>query len=136
VQIKVLWLSVDPYMRGRMRDSKSYVPPFQVGEALVGGGVGRVERGGEGQALRCGQVVSGLLPWQLHAVVDVAQAQLRPLPDPFALPLSAALGVLGMPGMTAYFGFLVCLSLSLSLSLSDPFPSLTLSLSLSLSLPL
>ena len=100
ILVRNAFVSVDPYMRGRMNDVKSYVPPFQLGEVLVGGAVGRViasrnERFDEGA-----WVVHGL-GWREAALSDGRGVQSF---DPSAAPVSAALGILGMPGLTAYVG--------------------------------
>ncbi len=98
--VRNLWMSVDPYMRGRMWDRPSYVPPFQVGAPLDGGAVGEVVAG-EGVA-RGTLVVHGL-GWREYAAVPARHA----LPiDPDLAPPQAYLGVLGMPGLTAYVGLL------------------------------
>jgi NADPH-dependent curcumin reductase CurA len=94
------WMSVDPYMRGRMWDRPSYVPPFQVGRALEGGAIGEVV-GGEG--LPAGTLVVHNYGWRDYATVPVTQA----LPiDTDLAPAQAYLGVLGMPGLTAYVGLI------------------------------
>lgn len=99
--IKNLFMSVDPYMRGRMVDRKSYIPSFQIGEPLSGGAVGEVIASKhEGYAV--GEYVTNFMGWQEYAVSN-GQGLLKV--DP-ALPLSAYLGTVGMPGQTAYFGFL------------------------------
>ncbi|MEL7310089.1 MAG: NADP-dependent oxidoreductase [Pseudomonadota bacterium] len=96
------FLSVDPYMRGRMNDVKSYVPPFQIDEPIVGGGVAEViESHAEGWSK--GDLVVGMLPWSEYSVA--APEGLRKLPKTKA-PLSWHLGILGMPGMTAYVGLI------------------------------
>jgi NADPH-dependent curcumin reductase CurA len=92
------YLSVDPYMRGRMRDVKSYIPPFQVGDALEGGAVGQVVASNGGQ-LEEGAWVQHLAGWREHSVIDGGYPV-----DPEVAPISTALGVLGMPGLTAYAG--------------------------------
>jgi NADPH-dependent curcumin reductase CurA len=96
------YLSVDPYMRGRMNDVKSYVPPFSVGEVMDGGAVGTVVES-HTSALNVGDTVAHQLGWREYAVAD-AQALRKVDPD-LAKP-SAYLGVLGMPGLTAYVGLL------------------------------
>jgi NADPH-dependent curcumin reductase CurA len=101
VLVRNLLMSVDPYMRGRMNDVKSYVPPFQLGQPLDGGAVGEVVQS-EVDGLRPGDVVLHGLGWREYAVVDAAQAVKV---DP-ANPLGAYLGVLGMTGLTAYAGLL------------------------------
>ncbi|MFH9348273.1 NADP-dependent oxidoreductase [Kitasatospora sp. NPDC017646] len=95
-------LSVDPYMRGRMNDVKSYVPPFQLGQAMDGGAVGYVVASGA-EGFAPGDAVLHGLGWREYATLDAAHAVKV---DPDAAPLSAYLGVLGMPGLTAYAGLL------------------------------
>ena len=104
VEVEVTHLSVDPYMRGRMRPGvESYIPPFQLNEALDGGAVGRVVKSRSGSLKEGDRVVanSGGLGWRDRAVV--AAKGLTPLPD-LPVPDSAYLGVLGMPGLTAWAG--------------------------------
>jgi hypothetical protein len=100
--LETYYLSVDPYMRGRMRDTASYAAPVGLGEVLVGGGVGRVTASRSGR-YAVGDWVEGMTGWQTH--VATRGAGFRKL-DPAAAPVSTALGVLGMPGLTAYFGLL------------------------------
>ena len=95
-------MSVDPYMRGRMNDIKSYVPPFQVDAPLDGGAVGEVVAS-TADALPVGTTVLHGLGWREYAVVPAASATAV---DVQAAPASAYLGVLGMPGLTAYAGLL------------------------------
>ena len=102
VLVKAIWLSLDPYQRGRMRAARSYAAPVEVGEVITGGVVGRVVES-RTPAFEVGDVVEGSLGWQSHAVTD--GRGLRKV-DGSMGPLSYALGVLGMPGMTAYFGLL------------------------------
>ncbi|SDZ08139.1 hypothetical protein SAMN05444365_105225 [Micromonospora pattaloongensis] len=94
-------MSVDPYMRGRMNDVKSYVPPFRVDAPLDGGAVGEVVAAGEGVALAPGQTVLHGLGWREYALVEARGV--RPV-DVTVAPASAYLGALGMPGLTAYAG--------------------------------
>jgi hypothetical protein len=89
-------------MRGRMNDTKSYVPPFQIGEPLQGGAVGEVVASGA-DGLATGQRVLHMAGWREYAIVPAAQAQ--PV-DTEVAPASTYLGVLGMPGLTAYVGLL------------------------------
>ena len=96
--IRNSYLSVDPYMRGRMRDVKSYLPPFEVGKVMDGGAVGQVIAS-NGGPLEEGAWVQHLSGWREHAVIDGGYPV-----DPAAGPISTALGVLGMPGLTAYAG--------------------------------
>jgi len=103
VLVRNAFMSVDPYMRGRMNDTKSYVPPFQIGKPLDGGAVGHVVAS-RAEGFAEGDVVLHGLGWREHALVPAAAAQrLQPLEH---VPLSAYLGVLGMPGLTAYVGLL------------------------------
>lgn len=93
-------LSVDPYMRGRMNDVKSYVPPFALQAPLDGGAVGVVEESHD-DSVRPGDTVLHMAGWREHAVLPAGSV--RPV-DAEAAPASAYLGVLGMPGVTAYVG--------------------------------
>ena len=106
VLLRTLWLSLDPYMRGRMSDAPSYSPPVGIGEVMTGGTVSEVVES-DAEGFRPGELVVGQSGWQEHAAVDVAKhpGALRVLP-PGPNPPSTALGVLGMPGMTAYCGML------------------------------
>jgi NADPH-dependent curcumin reductase CurA len=98
--VRNVFVSVDPYMRGRMTGVRSYVEPFAIGDAIEGGAVGRVvESSYEG--LAPGDWVASMLGWREQGVV--AGAQLRKLDESVAPP-STALGVLGMPGLTAWVG--------------------------------
>ncbi|GAB3495428.1 NADP-dependent oxidoreductase [Amycolatopsis cihanbeyliensis] len=100
VLVRNLVMSVDPAMRGRMNDRKSYVEPFEVGRAMLGGAVGAVAES-HVDTLRTGDLVLHQHGWRSHAVVDADQVV--PI-DAEAAPLTAYLGVLGMPGLTAYAG--------------------------------
>jgi NADPH:quinone reductase len=105
VLLRALYLSVDPYMRGRMNAAKSYAPCVEIGELMVGGGVARVVES-KNPGYEVGDVVNLPMGWQEYAVSN--GEGLRTI-DPHVAPLSTALGVLGMPGLTAYFGLLeVC----------------------------
>jgi len=102
LRIRNRWLSVDPYMRGRMNDVKSYVPPFQLGEPMEGGAVGEVvESKAEGFAP--GDLVLHMGGWRDEAVVSARAT--NKLPDLGAEP-QQFLGILGTTGATAYFGLL------------------------------
>ncbi|MBW1785926.1 MAG: NADP-dependent oxidoreductase [Deltaproteobacteria bacterium] len=103
-QVLVLntFMSVDPYMRGRMMDVESYIPPFGLGEPLEGGAVGRVEASRNPKFTR-GDHVLGMLGWREYYVSD-GSGLLKI--DPAAAPIQAYLGVLGMTGLTAYVGLL------------------------------
>ncbi|MGP3925510.1 NADP-dependent oxidoreductase [Streptomyces sp. 8N616] len=95
-------MSVDPYMRGRMNDVKSYVPPFQLDEPMQGGAVGRVIAS-DAEGIAAGDHVLHPFGWREFAVVDAKHATKV---DAGLAPLPAYLGVLGMPGLTAYAGLL------------------------------
>jgi NADPH-dependent curcumin reductase CurA len=105
VLVRALYLSLDPYMRGRMSDAKSYAAPVPIGGVMEGGIVGRVVAS-ENPRFKVGEHVEGRLGWQDYGLSD--GRNIRTV-DPKAGPLSHNLGVLGMPGLTAYFGLLdVC----------------------------
>ncbi|MCG7508353.1 NADP-dependent oxidoreductase [Mesorhizobium retamae] len=98
--VRTLWMSVDPYMRGRMRDQPSYIAPFQVGEPLEGAAVGVVEES-RAENFAKGDVVSHFSGWRDHAVIDATTATKIDLD---AAPAEAWLGPLGVPGFTAFVG--------------------------------
>ncbi|MBZ8140088.1 NADP-dependent oxidoreductase [Rubrivivax gelatinosus] len=102
VLVRHHYLSLDPYMRGRMNDSKSYAAPQPLGEVMIGGTVGEVvDSRHPGYA--AGDSVVGMGGWQLYSVVDGSAAgMLRKVET--RLPLSAYLGAVGMPGVTAWYG--------------------------------
>jgi hypothetical protein len=102
VQVKNLWMTVDPYMRGRMNDAKSYVPPFQLGKALEGGAVGEVTASGDA-AYKPGDLVQSNFGWREGFNAPAAHVQKL---DTMGLPPQAFLGAAGMPGLTAYAGLL------------------------------
>ena len=102
IRVRNQWLSVDPYMRGRMNDAKSYVPPFQIGQPLEGGAVGEVVES-KADGFAPGDLVVHMGGWRDEAVVPAQAA--RKLPDLGAEP-QQFLGVLGTTGATAYFGLL------------------------------
>lgn len=99
---RTLWLSVDPYMRGRMSEAKSYADPAKLGEPMVGATVSQVIASNNPR-FAAGDFVLGYDGWQSHAI-DNGKG-LRGL-DPSQAPISYALGVLGMPGLTAYVALL------------------------------
>jgi len=102
VQVRNTWMTVDPYMRGRMNDVKSYTPPFQLGQALEGGAVGEVVASND-PSLKAGDLVQSNFGWRegfTAPAVTVQKLDLRNLPP------QAFLGVAGMPGLTAYAGLL------------------------------
>ncbi|MDQ0990661.1 NADP-dependent oxidoreductase [Streptomyces sp. V3I7] len=96
------YLSVDPYMRGRMSAAKSYAAPFELGKVMDGGAVGKVLVS-HADGIAPGDHVLHFGGWREYATIDAKQAVVV---DPDAAPLSAYLGVLGMPGLTAYAGLL------------------------------
>ena len=102
VRVENKWLSVDPYMRGRMNDVKSYVPPFEVGQPMQGGAVGKVVES-RSPHVQVGDTVFHMLGWREQAVAPAAQFNKVP-----AMGLSDEqwLGNMGLTGATAYFGLL------------------------------
>ena len=102
VLLRTRYLSLDPYMRGRMSAARSYAKPVEPGDVMVGGTVSEVVASNV-EGLAPGDVVLGQMGWQEYAVSK--RQGLRKL-DPTAAPIQTALGVLGMPGMTAYTGLL------------------------------
>lgn len=100
--LKTLYLSLDPYMRGRMNAGPSYAPPVEIGQVMEGEAVGEVLES-KSTELKPGDLVIGRTGWQEFAVSEVKT--LRKI-DPGLAPMSTALGVLGMPGLTAYAGLL------------------------------
>ena len=101
VLVRLRYISVDPYLRGRMREGKSYVEPFEVGQVIKSGAVGDVVES-RSPKFQPGDVVTGQLGWRLH---DVAKAETLMKVVPGVSP-TTALGVLGGTGLTAYFGLL------------------------------
>ncbi|MYS86415.1 NADP-dependent oxidoreductase [Embleya scabrispora] len=102
--IRNLFLSVDPAMRGRMNDVKSYTPPFELNQAMEGGAVGRVVAS-RATGFEVGDTVQHWLGWREYSVVEGKGAGAVKVDSDLA-PLSAYLGVLGMPGLTAWAGLL------------------------------
>ncbi|MEL6240524.1 MAG: NADP-dependent oxidoreductase [Pseudomonadota bacterium] len=100
VLVRVHYMSLDPYMRGRMDDAKSYAAPVPIGGTMEGGGVGEVIASNS-DAFRPGDFAFGMFGWATHAVQP---ANLLRKIDPTIMPITAALGVLGMPGFTGWFG--------------------------------
>jgi NADPH-dependent curcumin reductase CurA len=107
ILVRTIWLSLDPYMRGRMNDVKSYAASVELGQVMVGGTVGEVVESRD-PAFTPGDFVLSYGGWQAYHVATSAGARVGPFGplrlDPKAAPISTALGVLGMPGMTAYVG--------------------------------
>jgi NADPH-dependent curcumin reductase CurA len=102
VQVRNHWMTVDPYMRGRMNDVRSYIPPFQIGEAMQGGAVGEVVASND-PAFTPGEIVQSFFGWREAFNAPAAAVQKL---DTRGLPPQAFLGVVGMPGLTAYAGLL------------------------------
>ena len=102
VLLRNIWLSLDPYMRGRMSDGPSYVPPVQIGAVMEGGTVSEVIASNN-PGFAKGDIVLSRAGWQTHAISD---GKTLAKIDPKIAPISTAVGVLGMPGMTAYTGLL------------------------------
>lgn len=102
--VKVLWLSLDPYMRGRMSDRESYAKPLQIGEVITGGVVGEIVESNNSD-YPVGTLVSGMYGWQSYAIARPDDFRLYKV-DPTNAPISTAVGTTGMPGQTAYFGLL------------------------------
>lgn len=102
VLLKSVYLSVDPYMRGRITGVKSYADPVNIGDVMVGGAVGQVVQS-KSPAFQSGDFAVGYWGWREYAVQPAKAVQKL---EPALAPISLALGLLGMPGMTAYFGFL------------------------------
>ncbi|MCW8330219.1 NADP-dependent oxidoreductase [Photobacterium sp. SDRW27] len=100
VLVKNLWMSVDPYMRGRMIDQKSYVAPFEIGKALEGGAIGEVIES-RNTDFPVGTNVSSMFGWRSHFISN--GGGLTQIPTTL-LPLQSFLGIMGMPGMTAWTG--------------------------------
>ncbi len=102
VLLRTIWLSLDPYMRGRMSDGPSYAQPVPVGGVMEAGTVSEVIASNN-PAFAKGDIVLSRVGWQTHAISDgKGLAKI----DPKIAPISTAVGVLGMPGMTAYTGLL------------------------------
>tara|TARA_B100000676_G_C18072269_1_gene845150 strand:+ start:168 stop:1190 length:1023 start_codon:yes stop_codon:yes gene_type:complete len=114
--VKVLWLSVDPYMRGRMSDKKSYAPSVEIGDIMVGGAVGKIISSRNSE-FEVGDLVEGRFGWQEYAISNGSNARKLTIQE---ADISKALGVLGMPGLTAYFGLF---------SLGKPIPNDTVVIS-------
>ena len=100
VHLKTKYISVDPYLRGRMNDVKSYIPPFELGKPIVSGAIAEV-MDSQNPKFQKGDFVSGMMEWkEQQTTTDEGLLKV----DPDIAPLSAYLGILGMTGMTAYLG--------------------------------
>jgi len=102
LHLKGQYYSVDPYMRGRMNDVKSYAPPFQIGQPIVGGVVAEVVESAA-TGFQKGDLVTGRMPWATEMIVTAKTVKKI---DAALAPASYYLGLLGMPGLTAYFGLM------------------------------
>jgi NADPH:quinone reductase len=100
--LQSMFISVDPYLRGRMNEAKSYIPPFEVGKPLMSGVVAKVIES-KSTNFSSGDFVTGLLPWREKMIVPEKHVQKI---DASIAPPSYYLGILGMPGLTAYFGLM------------------------------
>ncbi|MGR6806603.1 NADP-dependent oxidoreductase [Sphaerotilus natans] len=112
-------LSLDPYMRGRMNDSRSYAQPQPLGEVMIGGTAGEVIAS-RNPHFAVGDHVVGMGGWQEHALVDATQRGVLQKVDTRQVPLSAYLGAVGMPGVTAWYGLV---------KIIDPQPGQTVTVS-------
>lgn len=102
ILLEALYFSVDPYMRGRMNDAKSYAPPFELGKPIIGGVIAKVIKS-NATNFKENDIVTGNLPWQQQCIV--AENSILKI-DTSIARTSYFLGVLGMPGLTAYFGLM------------------------------
>jgi NADPH-dependent curcumin reductase CurA len=118
VLVRHLYLSLDPYMRGRMNDAKSYAAPQPLNEVMIGGTVGEVVES-KHPAFAAGDHVVGMGGWQEYSVVDGGARTLRKV-DTSRISHSAYLGAVGMPGVTAWYGLL---------KICDPKPGHTITVS-------
>jgi NADPH-dependent curcumin reductase CurA len=103
VLVRHHFLSLDPYMRGRMNDAKSYAQPQPLGQTMGGGTVGEVAES-RNPKFAVGDKVVGMGGWQEYSVVDATQPGALRKVDTTHVPLSAYLGAVGMPGVTAWYG--------------------------------
>jgi NADPH:quinone reductase len=101
VLARTLYISVDPYLRGRMREGRSYIAPFEVGQVIESGAVSEVVESRDPR-FQPGDIVTGMFGWRLYSVVK-GDGLMKVVPG---IPITTALGVLGIPGLTAYFGLL------------------------------
>jgi NADPH-dependent curcumin reductase len=105
VLVRNHFLSLDPYMRGRMNDSKSYAAPQPLDETMIGGTAGEVVESRH-EGFKPGDKVVGMGGWQQYAVADASQPGVLRKVDTTHIPLSAYLGAVGMPGVTAWYGLM------------------------------
>jgi NADPH-dependent curcumin reductase CurA len=102
ILLEAMYLSVDPYMRGRMNDAKSYSPPFEIGKPITGAVIAKVIKSNSVN-YKENDIVTGHLPWQQRSIAS--ENTLLKI-DTSIAPASYYLGILGMPGLTAYFGLM------------------------------
>ncbi len=102
VLLESVYISVDPYMRGRMNDAKSYAPPFEIGKPITGGVIAKVIKSNSNN-FKENDLVTGNLPWQQYCIVSATEIIKI---DTSIAPASYYLGIMGMPGLTAYFGLM------------------------------
>jgi NADPH-dependent curcumin reductase len=103
VLVRHHYLSLDPYMRGRMNDAKNYAQPQALNEVMIGGTVGEVTAS-RNPRFKSGDTVVGMGGWQQYSVVDAVAAGMLRKVDAQRIPLAAYLGAVGMPGVTAWYG--------------------------------
>lgn len=102
VLLRTLYVSVDPYMRGRMQDAESYIEPFQLGKVIEGGSIGEVIES-KSENFQQGDIAIGMFGWQTHYAAK--EKEIRKI-NPSLAPITTHLGILGMTGLTAYFGLM------------------------------
>jgi NADPH-dependent curcumin reductase CurA len=102
--VRNIWMSVDPYMRGRMREIRSYISPFEIGKPLEGGCVGQIIKSNNDQ-FKVGDYVLGNLGWREYWISDSNEDNMRKIDSNLA-PIQWYLGILGLTGLTAYVGLL------------------------------
>ena len=102
IVVEAMYFSVDPYMRGRMNDAKSYAPPFELGKPITGGVIAKVIKSNSNN-YKENDIVTGNLPWQQYSIAT--ENSIVKI-DTTIAPASYFLGILGMPGLTAYFGLM------------------------------
>src|SRR6188472_2499238 len=104
--VRNIWMSVDPYMRGRMRETKrSYIPSFQLGKPLEGGCVGQIIESKENNQFKVGEYVLGNFGWREYWLFNGSSSNVMKI-DPKMAPIQWYLGIFGMTGLTAYVGLL------------------------------
>jgi NADPH-dependent curcumin reductase CurA len=102
--VRNIWISVDPYMHGRMRGTKRYISPFQIGKPLEGGCIGQIRKSKNDQ-FKVGDYVLGNLGWRGYWLSDGSESDVMKI-DPNLASIQWYLGILGLIGLTAYVGLL------------------------------